>query len=92
MLALLQDGVRSASLQVVLGNPLCQCSDDLEDLLVMVSQTCLGVGVWPAETGDIAVMVLVGRVERGRGFNVGVGHSWPGRVGRSGILFKDKSR
>lgn len=60
--SLLEHGVSSPCFEVALRYTLGQVANDAKDLLVVIPEPRLGVGVRARETGYIAVMALIGRI------------------------------
>lgn len=90
--SLFQDGVSSSCFEVALRHTLGQIANDTKDLLVMIAQSRLGIGVGTRQAGYITVMALVGRIQRRRRLNIRVGNSRPAGKHRAGILLQHERR
>ena len=90
----LQHGVCITRLEVLLRHALGQRANDLEDLLVVIAEAGLRVGVVGREARDIAILFFWH--QRRRSFNPHVGHRRSGsdrrRSGRTSVLLEHGSR
>lgn len=88
--SLLEHCVGSSSFEIALRYTLRQVANDAKDLLVVIPESRLGVSIRARETGYIAVMALIGGIQRWRRLNVGVGDSRSAGEHCAGILLQHK--